>query len=375
MNKSTLPQGVRVLKRWYEKGVLKFDLPIQRANGQWQLAQKSLLIHSILSDYPVPPLYFNKYKGTDNENYYQALDGKQRCTSIFDFVDGEFRLHSCTPDFAIEGQKYELANKSFAELSDECKDLILGYRFTIYIVEDTTDEELEEIFARLNASTPLTLIQKARTEMGAELAGWTRKMIKFPFFEQAVSMTVAQARRESELEMLLQSMLLMEAKMAGYNYKAISMREVMKFCKEIRGKYTMQKRIATQSIIEYLSDAFEEKHKFLKKSNVPMVFMMADIAMQKDVKPKEFKKFIDIFNANISPDYEENMGSGNIKRVKTEGRLKAIYNCMAEFFNWSEKSEESTKNMSENKEKISAEVEYKRTSEQTEKKKKVKETQ
>lgn len=66
-------------------------------------------------------------------------------------------------------------------------------------------------------------------------------MIKVPFFKQAVSMTGSQACRASEMEILLQSMLLMETKMPGYNYKAISIREVMKFCKEIWDKYTKQK--------------------------------------------------------------------------------------------------------------------------------------
>lgn len=220
MNKATLPQGVRQLAKWYEKGTLKFDLPIQRASGQWSLLQKSLLVHSILADYPIPALYLVKYK--DNETTYQALDGKQRCTSIFDFIHGEFALHASTPNVTVEGTEYELANKLFEELSEDLKDLINGFRFTIYALENATDEEIEEAFARLNASVPLTLIQKARTEMGTNLARWTREMTQLPFFQHAIPLTLAQARRESELEILLQSMLLMDAKDEGYEYKAIS---------------------------------------------------------------------------------------------------------------------------------------------------------
>lgn len=332
MNKSTLPQGLRTLQKWHEKGTLRFDLPIQRASGQWNLLQKSLLIHSILSDYPIPPLYFIKYKEEDSSTTYQALDGKQRLTSIFDFINGDFQLHASSPSATIDGVCSDLANMYFSDLSDDCKDLILGYRFTIYILEDATDEEIEEAFARLNASTPLTLIQKARTEMGTDLAEWTRKMTQYPFFQHAVPLTLAQARRESELEVLLQSMLLMDAKDTGYNYKAISMKEVMVYCQVIRHIYMKQRRMTIQTVIEYLSEAFTEKHKFLKKSNVPMVFIMADIAMRKEIEAKEFKRFIDDFSVNINPDYEENMGSGNIKRAKTEGRLVAIFESMLEYF-------------------------------------------
>ena len=77
MQKSNLPQGVRTLEKWYTTNTLKFDLPIQRASGQWSPLQKSLLIHSLLADFPVPPLYFIKYKGKDDNVTYQALDGNK----------------------------------------------------------------------------------------------------------------------------------------------------------------------------------------------------------------------------------------------------------------------------------------------------------
>ena len=330
MNKATLPQGIRQLAKWYEKGTLKFDLPIQRASGQWSLLQKSLLVHSILADYPIPALYLVRYK--DNETTYQALDGKQRCTSIFEFIQGEYALHASTPNVTIEGTEYELANKLFEELSEDLKDLINGFRFTIYALENATDEEIEEAFARLNASVPLTLIQKARTEMGTDLARWTREMTQLPFFQHAIPLTLAQARRESELEILLQSMLLMDAKDEGYEYKAISMREVMKYCRDIRGVYTDERKKIILCIVEYLSDAFAEKHKFLKKTNVPMVFIMADLAMQNDIAPSDFKTFIDNFGGSICVDYDVNMGSGNIKRAKTEGRLLAMFHEFVRYF-------------------------------------------
>lgn len=330
MNKATLPQGIRQLAKWYEKGTLKFDLPIQRASGQWSLLQKSLLVHSILADYPIPALYLVKYK--DNETTYQALDGKQRCTSIFEFIHGEYALHASTPNVTIEGTEYELANKLFEELSEDLKDLINGFRFTIYALENATDEEIEEAFARLNASVPLTLIQKARTEMGTDLARWTREMTQLPFFQHAIPLTLAQARRESELEILLQSMLLMDAKDEGYEYKAISMREVMKYCRDIRDTYADERKKIILCIVEYLSDAFAEKHKFLKKTNVPMVFIMADLAMQNDIAPPDFKTFIDNFGGSICVDYDVNMGSGNIKRAKTEGRLLAMFHEFVRYF-------------------------------------------
>ena len=46
MQKSSLPEGIRTLQKWYATKTLRFDLPIQRAEGQWNVLQKSLLVHS-----------------------------------------------------------------------------------------------------------------------------------------------------------------------------------------------------------------------------------------------------------------------------------------------------------------------------------------
>ena len=168
--------------------------------------------------------------------------------------------------------------------------------------------------------------------MGTELATWTREITCSPFFQNSVPMTLAQARRESELEILLQSMLLLDARHQNYDYKAISMREVTKYCKEIRGNYTKEKRELISKIVTFLTDAFPQKTKFLKKTNAVMVFLMADIALENNITPKDFNAFIQYFSENIPFEYEENTGAGNIKRTKTEGRLKAMQDSMEKYF-------------------------------------------
>ena len=94
MNKSTLPVGIKTMIGWKNKGTLTLDNPIQRSGSQWTLLQKSLLIHSILMGYPIPNCYFLKTKDENGNTVYDCLDAKQRLTSVFDFVEGEYELHS-----------------------------------------------------------------------------------------------------------------------------------------------------------------------------------------------------------------------------------------------------------------------------------------
>lgn len=333
MNKSTLPVGIKTMIGWKNKGTLTFDNPIQRSGSQWTLLQKSLLIHSILMGYPIPNCYFLKTKDENGNTVYDCLDAKQRLTSVFDFVEGEYELHSATPPCTVDGFEFDLANLSFEELADDLKDEILGCRMSIFCLEDCTDEEVEEIFARLNNSTPLSPIQKCRSIMSTELARWTKEICSMDFFQHSIGLTVAQLRREADLEVLLQSMLLLDSRHEGYDeWKGISTAEVTKYCKHIRGKYNDDKKLMIMELFEYLGKAFREQHKFLKKSNIPMVVVLSKLALENDIKPEKFKVFIDSFSNSVCVDYEENTGSGNVKRAKTEGRLSAIAKAFADYF-------------------------------------------
>ena len=334
MQKSTLPQGVKTLMSWADKETLTFDNPVQRAGSQWNLLQKSLLIHSMLANYPVPAVYLLKYKDDAKGTIYDCLDAKQRLTSVFDFIRGEYELSSATPEVEVDGTVYDLANMKFDDLSDECKDAITGYRFSVYCLEDATDEEVEEVFRRLNNSTPLSPIQKCRSVMGTDIARWTKEICQSEFLQHSVSLTLAQLRREADLEVLLQSMLLLDARHEGYDdWKAISTAEVTKYCTHIRGTYNDDKRLMVMEIVDYLYKAFPEKHKFLKKSNIPMVMVLSKLALENNISPEDFKEFVDFFSEDRSEEYMAGMGSGNVKRFKTEMRLTAIANAFADYFN------------------------------------------
>ena len=84
-----------IQKMYEDKHTLSFDHPIQRAAEQWNQTQKSLLVHSILANYPIPNIYVLREdseqvddKGKPIFNFY-VLDGKQRLTNILSFIDGE----------------------------------------------------------------------------------------------------------------------------------------------------------------------------------------------------------------------------------------------------------------------------------------------
>ena len=119
MKKSTIPYTVMQLKKMYEKsGILDFDCPIQRRYGMWDDYKKSLLPHSMLIGFVIPPLYFTKEnKGTrDKKNRpvsnYSCIDGQHRLRSLFSFINDEYALHPETPEVEIDGETYENPDRS-----------------------------------------------------------------------------------------------------------------------------------------------------------------------------------------------------------------------------------------------------------------------
>lgn len=171
------------------------------------------------------------------------------------------------------------------------------------------------------------LAEELRNDMGSELAEWTHSMTQLPFF-QIVSFT----HKDSELKVLLQSMMLLDTKYNLYAYEDISIGEVRKYCRAIRNNYGENRRKVVQSIIEYLSKAFPQKEEYLNQFNIPIIFIMADMVVKHNLFPLEFGRVVARFYDYFPSEYEENTESDNIKREEIEGRLGELYQVMLDWF-------------------------------------------
>ena len=330
MIKTTLNWTIKNLKSMHDsKETLNFDHPIQRQSAQWTNLQQSLLIHSILANFPVPAVYVEKTDSAETDDKgkaiykYSVLDGKQRMTTVFSFINGEYALNEETPAAEIECETYTLAGKTFEELDEDVRQELLRFKFSIFAFEDATDDEIEEIFFRLNNSTPLSKPQKARPLMGTENARFINQILTGSFFTEKCNFSKLQLRKSDDMCTLLQSMMLLDHKYNNYEYASISADEVMKYSAAIKGNYSEEQKDLLLEIIDYLDDAFDEKEKLLKKINVPMVVIMADIAIKEEIEPDEFHDwFLYFFVSN--KEYSQYCSSGSIKKEKVLGRLTTM---------------------------------------------------
>ena len=341
MNRSTLPLGVGALyKYWHSpEQTLRCSLSFQRNSGMWSLITKSSLVASVLTDSFIPAVVFLKDKVGTNEKgkdicRYEILDGQQRLTSLFEFLDDRFALHGAVEPIEFDGFTYDIAGKKFSELEPELQDAIKGYRFSIQALENYTYPEVEKLFFNINSGVALSTIQKSKAKLGNENMAFFNELLTSNFFTQSVNLTEAQAKREDDLLLLLQTMLLLDNRHEGREYKNISAATCLAYAESIRNTYNGDKRDMLQALVEYLDEAFPVKMKYLRKNNAIIVSVCAKAAQEQGADPNAFKAFICEFSNNIYPAYEEASGSGNIKAPKVQMRLRVMFLAMCQYFGW-----------------------------------------
>ena len=170
--KKSFPRRSQELVKMHKDGKLTFDNAVQRNLG-WNDKQKSLLIHSMIIDFPIPPMYCNCQFEDSKCKVYDFLDGKQRTLgAIIPFLKDEFALigvpvintdeNSDDDDSADPEKLIDVNGLKYSELSEEFRDKVKNYSLTVYYYENMTQDDAEEMISRLNNGKSFTAIELTR---------------------------------------------------------------------------------------------------------------------------------------------------------------------------------------------------------------------
>ncbi|MFZ3064560.1 MAG: DUF262 domain-containing protein [Nitrospirota bacterium] len=133
----------------YKRGKLIVQPDFQR-QYVWDKTKASRLIESSLLGIPIPMIYISQQQ--DNKEY--VIDGQQRLTSFFSFIDNRFPPDDS--EFKLTGLKVfrELNGKKYSGLSDELQDAIRYFTVRTITFKKDSDKNLKfEIFERLNTGS------------------------------------------------------------------------------------------------------------------------------------------------------------------------------------------------------------------------------
>lgn len=148
-------ENIQRLFDWYRKGDFIVNRKYQR-KLVWTIEEKQRFINSILSGYPVPLFLL----AAASEGKYEIIDGMQRLNAIFAFIKGEFSIFYEDQEGYFDLQTMaatkELMDQGIYEQHTPLLDRTLCAQYVNYqlplSITDFEDQQIEEIFRRINAT-------------------------------------------------------------------------------------------------------------------------------------------------------------------------------------------------------------------------------
>lgn len=143
----------------------------------WSRSQKQLLIDTILRGYDIPKLYWRKIASKPDR--YDVVDGQQRLRAVFEFQGGDFKLSKDADP--IDGE--EIAGHSYGDLPDDLRLQFENYALDVIVLTDTDEDEVREMFLRLQNGTTLKA-QEKRNAMPGKMRDAVKSLVEHEFFSR-----------------------------------------------------------------------------------------------------------------------------------------------------------------------------------------------
>lgn len=332
---------IKTINESIRNGNVVFNHPMQRKPGQWDNEQQSLLINSLLGGYAVPQTYaIPLFEG--DFSCFSVLDGKQRFTTIYDYMQGDFKLSENTPSIYRKNKKiitdengqrrredvveeYEIAGKYYSELEEYLQEKLNDTLISVIMLIDATDEEIEDQFYRLNNGTALTKDQKTRVMLGDELALFIDKVEESEFFAKKSYFTTLQKKRGEIQTCILQTLMLV----MDYSFKNFNSDTTMAFAEWFRANHKSSDLEYCEELFNKLNEAViqeDKPNKLMKKINIPVLAYHIQTIDEIGISIERYGKWIQEFFASYTSEceYASHCGQGSTSKVKVMARLEYV---------------------------------------------------
>ena len=139
---STRNYSVRDFEEWDEKGELELAPKFQRRDV-WSDKARSYLIDTIIRGKPIPKIYMRQdVNPKTRRTKREIVDGQQRLRSVLSFIRDGFK--------GSRAHHEDFRGKYFSGLAKQSQSDILKYEFSVDLLQDTPDNEIYDLFARIN---------------------------------------------------------------------------------------------------------------------------------------------------------------------------------------------------------------------------------
>lgn len=320
MKTSSKERTLQWICNQYKKGNISFSHKLQRPIGQWSPKMKSLLIHSLLSGFPVNPIYI-----VDEGGILYTLDGSQRTSACISYLNNEFALKKDTPNIEITSnengetiiKEYEIAGKKFKKLDEEVQSTLLACSLEFCTLSEYTDEEVKEMFRRQNTSKPLSGKLLRIVNESDAFSDAVYSLSNHPFMDKL--MTNTQRKNGTDKDLIIQTLMLICTNDKN-DFTSFRSKDIDVFVMDYADN-SLEKVSVLLDALDSFDESFEEIK--IPVTSIPMV-LYCGYRVKKD--KKSFSKLVEIVDEFLNgydsnEEYKQYVQSGTSAQENVRGRL------------------------------------------------------
>jgi len=222
---------------------------------------------------------------------------------------------------------FDYVDKKFKNLPERIQTRITDRELEFIVNRPLTEDEREKLFYFWNQAVPLTPAELLRAGLGQQTMDKVQALTDHAFMTNKVKITKPGRRKYVDFEQFILYAMLQKAYDDG---KEIGFSKLEKdtFCDDLKIDPALLQAEKINDILNFLDDAFQEKREYLKKANLPMILLAANLALHDKVLPTDFFAWANMLFKRLSEDPEYLKLCKSYKRGDVQGRLNIILDSL-----------------------------------------------
>ena len=197
--------SIESISKQLRKKRIRDDHILQRHSGQWKSFARSELVSDILRGKSLTQIIISEEikKGLRMQ---WLIDGKQRCTTLDDFLHDGFAISKNVKNYNIKYQTtkvdengnevlnedgftelefkdFDIRGKKFSQLPEELQDIYKDRQIPVLYNMNCTKKDIADDIARFNRSRPMNKAQNGWLGLDEEFAEFVENIAKMQFFQ------------------------------------------------------------------------------------------------------------------------------------------------------------------------------------------------
>ena len=301
--------------------------PTYQRTAVWKSGQKQLLIDSILRKIDIPKLYLRETN--TNGFIYEIIDGQQRMRALWEFLSNHYSLSDESEPIPLGSDLFDVTDCTYANLPTKIKiERIHKYTLDVVIIQQASEDEIADLFYRLNNGTPLKPAE-VRNAMPGEMTESIRQITKHSFFSK-----VSFSRSRYAHDQVAAQMMLLELSGSPTD---IQDRLLSKMYADYQKKEPHSSIDRMRRILTILDKVFPEKTRLLNRAQSVNVYLLVSfLSTSNKLTDTFYNHFLQWYQSSEvkrlqTNEYKMYMTSSANSRRSIEERFKII---LLDFYNY-----------------------------------------